>query len=68
MRGALCGKSARRVLRGGLTVRAVPTANAAQQKEADRESKAQTRFWTNIGKSVVIPIARDMLRLFLKKR
>ena len=42
--------------------------HVAQQKEADREAKAQTRFWTNIGKSVVIPIARDMLRLFLKKR
>ena len=43
-------------------------AHAAQQKEADRESKAQTRFWTNIGKSVVIPVARDVLRSFLKKR
>jgi len=41
---------------------------AAQQKEADRESKAQKSFWTNIGKSVVIPIARDMLRSLLKKR
>ena len=40
----------------------------AQEKEVARESKEQKRFWTGLGKSVLIPIARDMLRSLFKKR
>lgn len=41
---------------------------AAEAKKTERTAKEQQKFWTGVGKSVLVPIARDMLKSFFKKR
>ena len=40
----------------------------AEEKEAARAANEQKKFWTGIGKSVFVPIARDVLKSIFKKR
>ncbi|MDL2313911.1 DUF853 domain-containing protein [Desulfovibrio sp. OttesenSCG-928-C14] len=40
----------------------------AQEKEEARQSRESKRFWSGMFKSLVVPVARDILRGFGKKR